>query len=367
VRFRRRLERRRVWPLLAAAAGVTVLLAGVFMQVRPAREAGRFEMSKAESDVAAPQGVEPAPRVSSATLDEDTAPTDGLAGGNALSAGAPTPGRSGLEALRSAPAPGEESLDDRVRGFAARPAPEPEPAPPGAEMRERENAPREGGEGEREERLMDAVPAPPPAPRVAMPEPPVQTEAPSPPPAPPAAMPESPAKALSPRKEEAESAPDADEVSTMEIARADEEQLEALGYLGRGADGQSRGIVAREAPPWRDVPESKSKVTERPPGNRVLSYAPAPAEKQRATDSRTEAGIPLGRRIADRSFYFKDGAWLQLGYEGEETESLKRGSDAFDRLAEAHPELRALAEVAERVVFRVDGKWFDVPAREEAE
>lgn len=83
-----------------------------------------------------------------------------------------------------------------------------------------------------------------------------------------------------------------------------------------------------------------------------------------ALGSEFTAREPLGqgrrKDAAGRTFEYRDGVWCQRGYENQETVRLARGSAELDRLRTTHKELAEILAVGERVVFQLDEQWYRV-------
>ena len=391
IRLRRpALRHRRVWPLLAAAALVLVMLGGAFLQLRT--PAGRFEVAQA------PKGE----KLRKEKTDKDEAVADQKAtatrGRGRVPAGAEEAQEAKLErtvaAEVPAPSPAEEgpppaapeqrfymakaAQDEGLRhsGRETRELAEPAAPPPAAKPHEqlralgylgagRPKAPadedvggqvsvlREETRASKPEPVLesDELEETPPAPAEALFAPgisrPKATEpAPARPaptaqasPAPPAVMlkarPSRPAEAEATRDEEPPRRALSVAVESPQ-RRADEpvaaERLSTLGY-GDKETAPSVGFRAEGA---------------------------TVADDQAGVDGEAVTRGKPRRDAGGRTFEFSGGVWRQLGYKGQETVDLVRGSEGLEKLLDEYPKLRPLLEVGDRVIFRHNRKWHKV-------
>lgn len=74
-----------------------------------------------------------------------------------------------------------------------------------------------------------------------------------------------------------------------------------------------------------------------------------------AAKAREEAAT---RKLGDRVFQLQDGVWRQEGYAGETAASLRRDSQALQDLIRRHPEFSPLTTWEEAVVFHEDDTWY---------
>ena len=63
------------------------------------------------------------------------------------------------------------------------------------------------------------------------------------------------------------------------------------------------------------------------------------------------------REAGGRRFELSAGVWRQLGYKGQETVDLVRGSEMLEKLLDEYPKLRPLLDVGDCVIFRHNRKW----------
>ena len=73
--------------------------------------------------------------------------------------------------------------------------------------------------------------------------------------------------------------------------------------------------------------------------------------------------------VGGGTFYFVEGRWIDVEYDGKaETRKVELFSDAYFDLIAKHPEVGRILALGERVVFRVDGVWYETqPAETEPE
>ena len=76
--------------------------------------------------------------------------------------------------------------------------------------------------------------------------------------------------------------------------------------------------------------------------------------------AQTAAKDGATKTVGSRTFVFHEGTWYQQGYAGEETIPLERGADALRTLVAKHGDVAAILEAGERIVFRLDKKWYRV-------
>ncbi len=66
------------------------------------------------------------------------------------------------------------------------------------------------------------------------------------------------------------------------------------------------------------------------------------------------------RHVAGRTFQREQGAWQEVGFTaGTPTTPIELGSDAYFDLLGRHPELGPVLSLGARVIFQVDGRWFE--------
>ncbi len=83
----------------------------------------------------------------------------------------------------------------------------------------------------------------------------------------------------------------------------------------------------------------------------------ASASSERARDS--ELGV---RSVAGRTFHREEGVWKEVGWETSKrgtTVAVELGSDAYFDLLRRHPEVGPILSLGERVIFQVDGCWYE--------
>ena len=117
--------------------------------------------------------------------------------------------------------------------------------------------------------------------------------------------------------------------------------------------------VIGAAPPAPSPPPSPAPATaER--GARALNPEPTPrtASRDKAKPASTV------REVAGRTFEWREGTWYEEGYrpesDAEDLVTLVRGSSQFKELVKEHAKLAAFAAVGDRVVFRFQRKWWSV-------
>jgi hypothetical protein len=79
---------------------------------------------------------------------------------------------------------------------------------------------------------------------------------------------------------------------------------------------------------------------------------PSPA-KQRANEA---------KRIANREFEQREDGWYQQGYDGEEAQFVRRGSDEMNALVAEIPKFKEVLALEGDIVFRHGTKWYRVTA-----
>lgn len=60
-----------------------------------------------------------------------------------------------------------------------------------------------------------------------------------------------------------------------------------------------------------------------------------------------------------------DGIWVEVGYDGEPTTILKRGSKELEALLELDPDVKKVAQRPARTIFQAGGRWYTLEAEEE--
>ena len=349
VRFPRRaaFERKRVWPLLAAAATFLVIVGGLVVQQQRLHR-GRFDIAAAPESKRGPsavdsvatqktrgrliaefEGLEEAPKPAEVTeQDKQTWGTDEL--------GAPRP-QPAPEPLRTAEPLAPEGVEvpalaEEMEPPAALPkrpgpqpelarevaAPRPEPLSRGLgiieqDMEELVSAQTHTAKFKKDETKATAI------------ENAVRTEL------PPATPPPAPAPP---------------------VLRAPETVGAAQTLLADSAETAFAG---------KEIPAAPLKTT-------IAGDTAAPAEKSSRNAYRTGyTGTPGAasesrRTIAGRVFNFRDGTWRQKGYRSQKTTVLERDSEELRTLTERHPEVAGILALGDRVVFRLDDTWYELAA-----
>ena len=60
-----------------------------------------------------------------------------------------------------------------------------------------------------------------------------------------------------------------------------------------------------------------------------------------------------------------DGIWVEVGYDGEPTTLLKRGSKELEALLELDPDVKKIAQRPARTIFQAGGQWYTLEGEEE--
>lgn len=299
---RHALPRRNLWPVLAAASALFVVVV-TLIQVRGG--AGRFDMAVAPQE-SAELSLEPAPPAASAPPPLAARATEEPAGLRMRGVG--RLGGADIDGMAA-----EKSVSDELRQEAV--------------VADAESA-----------AVMDAAPlaksAPAPAP--ALPPPPAPPQEPASPP-PPAPMMMRAAPAPEPGPEPAPAPESKPEPAADDVVDFSEFEFVPAGASASAAPGAGESPKALSASPdagrvGRDAP-----VAAAPPARRVGA-----------------------REAAGRYFELRDGVWTERSYAGETTEPLLRGSEALDRFVAEHRELAALLELGDAIVFRVGDTWYRV-------
>ena len=333
VRFpRRAFERKRVWPLLAAAATFLVILGGLVVQQQRLHR-GRFDIAAAPGSKRGPSAV-------------DTVATQEVRG-------KPIAEFEGIE--DEATRPEEAVLDENARRVAHRSMPSERPAP---------------------EPLPAAAPLAPEAIEV-----PALAEEMAPPPA----LPKGLGKQLEFEREVA--APQPESLSRgRELDK--KEPVSARSYVAEPKKDETKAIATENAipeqapatpqpapaPPVLRVPEKVGAAqmlladSAEAFGAKVpAAETTAPAGKSRRSAHGTGyTGVPGAaaesrRTIAGRVFNFRDGAWRQKGYRKQNTVLLERDSEEVRTLTERHPDVAEILALHDRVIFRLDDTWYELP------
>ena len=397
IRQRRPAPRhRRVWPLLAAVAAVLVMLGGAFLQLRTpsapfevaqAPEGEKLRAEKTDKDEAVAHEKATATygrgRVPASTEETQEAELERTVAAEApaLSVGREVPppaapeqrfyvakvakdeglrhgGRGARELAEPAAPPSDAKPQEQLRALGylgdGRPsastdadvgdqvsalreetrAPKPEPVLESGELEETPPAPAEALFARGISRPKSAEPAP------ARPAPAAQ---PSPPP-PPAVM----AKAGPAR------APEAKAVSNAPAPR----RVSHVAF--ESPQGRAAQPVAADR-----VSTLGHRDKETAPSVGLRAEGATVAHDQAAVDGEALTRGKPRREAGGRTFELSGGVWRQLGYKGQQTVDLVRGSQVLEKLLDEYPKLRPLLEVGDRVIFRHNRKWHKVvPAAE---
>jgi len=330
VRFpRRTFARKRVWPLLAAAATFLVILGGLVVQQQRAHR-GRFDIAAVPGSKRGPSAV------------DTVAPQEVK--------GKPISEFEGIE--DGASRPEEAVLDEKSRRVVHRSMPSERPAP-----------------------------EPPPA---AAPLAPEAVEAPAlaEEMAPPRALPKG--LGTQPELEREVAAPQPEPLSRGRgtIEQDKEGQLTAGTHLAKFKKDETKAVATENAipaqapaapppapaPPVLRAPETVGAGQTLLADSAETAFAgkrvPVAPEKTAITgDTAAPGAVAASRRtIAGRVFNFREGIWRQEGYRRQKTTLLKRDSEVLRKLEERHPEVAEILALHDRVVFRLDDTWYELPA-----
>jgi len=72
------------------------------------------------------------------------------------------------------------------------------------------------------------------------------------------------------------------------------------------------------------------------------------------------SGVNQARRVGNRTFYLKDGYWVDSDYRDEKTIAIKYSSQAFLDLVMTFPEISRFVALGEKVIFRFRGKFIKI-------
>lgn len=146
-------------------------------------------------------------------------------------------------------------------------------------------------------------------------------------------------------------------------------QLQSLGYAQEDKQEEPRRAAKREARsdvvPGAPAPVARE-AEQALPGlafERMNEKDVAPSAGAAPKDAGGAAAKETMRTIANRKFELRDGALIQLGYNGEPTTELRRGSEAANELINREQELKSVFEVRESVVFKADSRWYKLEAQ----
>ena len=130
------------------------------------------------------------------------------------------------------------------------------------------------------------------------------------------------------------------------------------------APGPPPPTVAEMAAPERAISKS-AKDTHMFFETRASDKPSALSERQRPDVK--EKGMPAlsAKTAGGHTFKFRGGVWYQKHYRDQDTIVLEPGSEKLRDLLARHPPLAEILALGERVVFRLEGKWYRVePAAE---
>lgn len=146
-------------------------------------------------------------------------------------------------------------------------------------------------------------------------------------------------------------------------------QLQSLGYAQEEEQQEPRRAAKREAQsdvvPSAPAPVARE-AAQALPGlafERMNEKDVAPPASVAPKDAGGAAAKGAARTIANRQFELRDGALIQLGYNGEPTTELRRGSEAANELINREQGLKSVFEVRESVVFKAGGRWYKLEAQ----
>jgi len=379
IRLRRpALRHRRVWPLLAAAAMVLVMLGGAFLQLRgpsgifevaqvPKGEKLRVEKADALNAIAQEKATTTRGR---GPVPADVEETQEASFGGTVAAESPTEevppaaapeqrfyeakdeglghgGKGAREWAEPAAPPLKAKAHEQLRALGylgpARPSPLAE-----ADVGNQVSAVGEETQAPKPQAAIesDELEKTPPAPGEALFAPAISRRksakagaAAPPSPAPPAVMPKAaPARALDAQATRDEKRPRRAFDMALESPQRraappiSADRVSTLGY-GDKETGPSAGLRVEGA----GVADDQAGVE----GEALSSGKPR-------------------REAVGRTFELSGGVWRQLGYRGQETVDLVRGSEALEQLLDEYPKLRPLLELGDRVIFRHNRKWHNV-------
>ena len=108
---------------------------------------------------------------------------------------------------------------------------------------------------------------------------------------------------------------------------------------------------------------TKPESTTLAPAEAAPSPAPAPPVKEKISVvvSQTQETKPQEneRRIIEgANFDYKEGVWRQEGYKGEKVEQLAPESDTWKALLKDNPKLGAFRQLAPKVILKIAEKWY---------
>ena len=120
----------------------------------------------------------------------------------------------------------------------------------------------------------------------------------------------------------------------------------------------SVGISAAPATP---APVRYSKEMDKTGSDKGVSAPSRPAGRVERSAQKHAEVLPREKQIVEgRSFELRENIWVEKGYEGEETITLYQDSAPLRQLTERHSDLSKIAALGERVIFRLEGKWYQI-------
>jgi len=316
VSFPHRSRVLRYLPLtLATAAAGLLLIAGFFSYLLLPDRSG-FELARNDADRGAgSQTIEQA-------LPDTTSTNSKLS----------IPLQEGLEAGRR--------MSEAMADQSASPAPQ---------VDAQESAVKSGGG--------DATPPVVPAPEAMAP--PRATAAQAPPPQP---VPVKSAPIPSARDQEIGRESDAAEISAFVPAPAaasdfGQQQEKAVQDDDISSMAKDEAVAVPMPPSFRPPEEARGRE------ERALPMEAKLLSKKQTPSDAVQPAAPAQIEISGHIFTYLDGRWIQQGAGDGEPHVLERSGSAFDALASKHPELREIAKLNGRVLFRLDGILYQlIPA-----
>jgi len=106
--------------------------------------------------------------------------------------------------------------------------------------------------------------------------------------------------------------------------------------------------------------EERKKLLQTSSGNLGVALS-AEVEDLASISSERDRDAQLGvRHVAGRTFQREKGIWKEVGFTaGTSAMPIELGSDAYFELLGRHPELGPILSLGERVIFQVDGRWYE--------
>lgn len=362
VQFRRRerpFAARRVWPLLAAAAAMLVILGGVLFQLE--KQPQNIKLASGPKETLHPE-AQPSP----AGAKQEAQALPGKTGKELKSPARP-PSAKGRAALDS------DEWAEGVRDITQAPRNMPQKtlergaveqnqkdftavfAPQKIEEKERSKI-NAGGVPPKETAKADqsaakAPPptaAPPPAARVA-----AEAQA--------LAEPE----AMKPPSPPTEEVPDGLEAASDKAAWAPEKHppVEAK---QKAVSVDTLTAAEAEAPQKVEAPKPPLPEPSAPMFRRQITGVSRPHERFYTPEpgighaEKKERVLREKRRIAGHTFELHEDVWIENRYAGEATIRLYRGSALLRQLTKRRPRLSKIAALGDRVIFRIEEKWCQI-------